>query len=252
MTKKTPSIVGLLMCTVLSLQVLDAVAADNQIATDGGVVTIRPIEHATFVLEWAGQRVAVDPVGGAEAFAPIQTVDLILITDIHGDHLSLETVAALTAAGTKIIAPPAVVERFPAGDREVLASMANGESLDWHGVIIEAVPMYNLDPEKQGFHPKGRGNGYVLTIDGARIYIAGDTEDIPEMRALEDIDAAFVCMNLPYTMDVGPAADAVLDFKPKVVFPYHYRGKGGMSDLDEFKRLVSVDSEIEVRVLEWY
>jgi L-ascorbate metabolism protein UlaG (beta-lactamase superfamily) len=112
--------------------------------------------------------------------------------------------------------------------------------------------MYNLSPERQGFHAKGRGNGYLLTLGGARIYISGDTEDIPEMRALKNIDAAFVCMNLPYTMDVEAAADAVLEFKPKVVFPYHYRGKGGMSDLEEFRSLVAKDPKIEVRLLEWY
>jgi L-ascorbate metabolism protein UlaG (beta-lactamase superfamily) len=119
-------------------------------------------------------------------------------------------------------------------------------------VTVEAVPMYNLDPQKQKFHPKGRGNGYLLTLGGKRVYIAGDTEDIPEMRALENIDIAFVCMNLPYTMNVAAAADAVLDFQPKIVFPYHYRGTDGMSDLGEFRSLVAAEPDIEVRVLAWY
>ena len=137
-------------------------------------------------------------------------------------------------------------------DRERTTVLANAESTSWRGVSIEAVPMYNLDPEKQSFHPRGRGNGYLLTFGDTRIYISGDTEDIPEMRGLDDIDAAFVCMNLPYTMDVDAAADAVLEFKPKVVFPYHYRGTDGFSDLDEFKALVAKDPTIEVRVLDWY
>jgi L-ascorbate metabolism protein UlaG (beta-lactamase superfamily) len=102
------------------------------------------------------------------------------------------------------------------------------------------------------FHPKGRGNGYVLTMNRKRIYISGDTEDIKEMRSLKDIDYAFVCMNLPYTMTVDQAASAVLEFKPRVVFPYHYRGKGMFSDLDKFKQLVSKDKDIEVRLLNWY
>jgi len=115
------------------------------------------------------------------------------------------------------------------------------------------LPMYNLTADRQQFHPKGRGNGYVLTLGAKRIYISGDTEDIPEMRQLENIDVAFVCMNLPYTMDVEAAADAVLDFKPKIVYPYHYRGKGGMSDLEEFRSIVGAgDGDIEVRLLKWY
>ena len=110
----------------------------------------------------------------------------------------------------------------------------------------------NTPPERQNFHAKGRGNGYLLTLGGTRIYISGDTEDVPEMRALENIDAAFVCMNLPYTMEVTAAAGAVLEFRPKVVFPYHYRGKSGMSDLDQFQSLVAKDPGIEIRLLEWY
>ena len=102
------------------------------------------------------------------------------------------------------------------------------------------------------FHEKGRGNGYVVTVDGKRIYISGDTEDIPEMRALKNIDYAFVCMNLPYTMTVEQAASAVLEFKPKVVFPYHYRGTGGFSDTAKFKELVGKDKSIEMRMLKWY
>ena len=112
--------------------------------------------------------------------------------------------------------------------------------------------MYNLTEDRKKFHTKGRGNGYVVTMGGKRIYISGDTEDIPEMRGLKDIDAAFVCMNLPYTMDVDHAAAAVLAFKPKIVYPYHYRGAKEMSDVEKFKTLVSKDKSIEVRPLKWY
>ena len=108
--------------------------------------------------------------------------------------------------------------------------------------------MYNLTAERKNFHTKGRGNGYVLTIGGKRIYISGDTEDIPEMRTLKNIDVAFVCMNLPFTMEVEKAADAVKEFKPKIVYPYHYRG----SDLQKFKTLVNETPGIEVRLREWY
>ena len=227
-------------------------SSDNTIATSQGPLTIHPIEHATFVMQWNDKTIAVDPIGGAAPFEAFAKPDLILITHIHGDHLSVDTVKGLAGPSTVIVGPASVAEKFPEAERDRITVVANGESVNWGESVIEAIPMYNLTPDRQAFHPKGRGNGYVVTLGGTRIYIAGDTEDIPEMRALEDISAAFVCMNLPYTMDVAAAADAVLEFKPKVVFPYHYRGKGGMSDLDEFRSLVAKDPKIEVRVLEWY
>lgn len=113
--------------------------------------------------------------------------------------------------------------------------------------------MNNLPETDDSRHPKGRGNGYVLNMGGQRLYISGDTEDIPEMRALQNIDVAFVCMNMPYTMTVEQAADAVLAFKPKVVYPFHYRGQGGLSDVDHFKELVNKGNEgIDVRLRNWY
>ncbi len=140
-------------------------------------------------------------------------------------------------------------------DEELRAAttvLANGESTTMGGVGIEAVPMYNLT-EGRDFHEKGRGNGYVLELSGLRLYISGDTEGVPEMRELEDIDAAFVCMNLPYTMDVEQAADAVADMQPRIVYPYHYRGQGGYSDTGRFKELVQAEEPaIEVRQLDWY
>jgi L-ascorbate metabolism protein UlaG (beta-lactamase superfamily) len=146
--------------------------------------------------------------------------------------------------------PPAVAERI--GDRPGARTLANGETIELEGVSVEAIPAYNLTESRQGFHPKGRGNGYVVTLGDQRVYISGDTEDIPEMRALEDIDVAFVCMNLPYTMDVDRAADAVLAFAPEVVFPYHFRGQGGFSDIERFKALVAANPAIDVRLLDWY
>jgi L-ascorbate metabolism protein UlaG (beta-lactamase superfamily) len=240
------------MCVFLAAVAFAGSPSDGTIATDDGPLVIHTVEHASFVMQWNGRTIAVDPVGGASEYDALGKADLILITHIHGDHLSVETVHGLAAASTVIVSPASVAEKFPEADRGRITILANGGSVNWGESLIEAIPMYNLTPERQAFHPKGRGNGYVVTLGGTRIYIAGDTEDIPEMRGLEDIDAAFVCVNLPYTMDVAAAADAVLDFKPKVVFPYHYRGKGGMSDMDEFRSLVAKDPSIEVRVLEWY
>ncbi|MDX2437914.1 MAG: MBL fold metallo-hydrolase [Acidobacteriota bacterium] len=247
-----------LLACVCIVGAATAFAADEQatgtnvIPTATGPLVIHPLEHATFVMQWGGKTIAVDPVGDVEAFADFPKPDLILITDIHGDHLSSDVVAALATATTTIIAPAAAAEKLPTGDGAAVKVLANGASTTWQGATVEAIPMYNLDPKKQKFHPKGRGNGYLITLGGKRVYIAGDTEDIPEMRALQNIDAAFVCMNLPYTMDVAAAADAVLEFQPKVVFPYHYRGTDGMSDLGEFRALVASNPAIDVRVLAWY
>ena len=129
----------------------------------------------------------------------------------------------------------------------------NGGSHEEMGIQIQAIPMYNLPESPDEKHVKGRGNGYVLTMGDKRIYISGDTEDIPEMRALKDIDIAFVCMNLPYTMDINQAASAVLEFEPSVIYPYHYRGRPDISDTEAFKALVDAGSkDIEVRLRNWY
>ena len=131
--------------------------------------------------------------------------------------------------------------------------MGNGEKKSVRSVEIEAIPMYNLPEDDNSRHTKGRGNGYVLNLGGKRVYISGDTEDIPEMRALVDIDVAFICMNMPYTMEVAQAADAVLDFKPKIVYPFHYRGGGGkLADVEKFKKMVFKNPKIEVRLRNWY
>lgn len=216
-------------------------------------VKIVPIEHATAVLEWKNITIYIDPVGGAAAFAGQKQADLILITDIHGDHFNLKTLEALDTSKAKIIVPQAVAERIPESFTPQLDVLDNGDSKERFGITIEAIPMYNLREEALKFHEKGRGNGYVLNIDGKRIYFSGDTEDIPEMRALKNIDKAFVCMNLPYTMTPESAANAVLEFRPKQVYPYHYRGNPDVSDVSKFKELVRQgSSEIEVIQLDWY
>jgi L-ascorbate metabolism protein UlaG (beta-lactamase superfamily) len=236
------------MKTIL-LAALLALAQDT-IKTDKGDLTVIPIQHATFVLKWGGKTVFVDPTGGGDGFKEHGKPDLILITDIHGDHHDPKTLSAVRTPESMVVTPAAVAEKMGA-DKSGVTLLANGEKSKCGEIGIEAIPMYNLTPERKNNHTKGRGNGYVLTMGGKRIYISGDTEDIPEMRGLKDIDAAFVCMNLPYTMDVEHAADAVLAFKPKVVYPYHYRGKE-MSDVEKFKSLVAKDKSIEVRLLKWY
>jgi L-ascorbate metabolism protein UlaG (beta-lactamase superfamily) len=214
---------------------------------DGNLI-IRPVNHATFVLGWNDRTVYVDPVGGGKRFEGLPQPDLILITDIHGDHLDAPTLNSISTPKTKFVVPKAVAEKLPANLRKQATVISNGESTELMDMKIEAIPMYNTTPERERFHPKGRGNGYLLTIGGKRIYISGDTEDIPEMRALRNIDVAFVCMNLPYTMDVEQAASAVREFKPAIVYPYHSRS----SDVERFKQLVGGEGGVEVRLRDWY
>ena len=226
---------------------------NDVIATEKGNLTIHPILHSTMVLEWNDLTVYTDPYGGSSSFNGITTPDLVLITDIHGDHMNIETLEALNLYETFIVTCQAVADKLPDAFKNV-SVLNNGDKTTWNEIEIEAIPMYNMPEDEESRHTKGRGNGYVITLGGKRVYISGDTEDIPEMRALKNIDAAFVCMNLPYTMDVDAAADAVLEFTPKVVYPFHYRGGGGkFSDVNKFKALVNDrNSNIEVKLLEWY
>jgi len=222
----------------------------DQEQVKGGTLTIQPITHATLVLGYHQKNIYIDPTGGAAAFAGLAAPDLIVITDIHGDHFDPATIEAINKSNAVMVMPQAVADKLPATTKkDKLVILKNGDSKVVEGILIEAVPMYNLPEAADAFHTKGRGNGYVLTIGGKKIYISGDTEDIPEMRALKNIDIAFVCMNLPYTMDVNQAAQGVLAFKPKVIYPYHYRGQ----DVNAFKTVVNTsDKNIEVRLREWY
>jgi L-ascorbate metabolism protein UlaG (beta-lactamase superfamily) len=219
------------------------------IKTEKGDLTVRPITHGTLALMWDNKTILVDPYGGEALFSELPAADLILITDIHGDHMDKKTLAAIPTHKARMVVPQAVAEQLPEY-KDQLLTMENGETMEVMGLSIEAIPMYNLPGEpNEKNHIKGRGNGYLLTIGGKRIYISGDTADTPEMRNLQNIDVAFVCMNLPYTMDIESAASAVLDFEPKIVYPFHYRG----SDVEAFKEMVTDENQqIEVRLREWY
>jgi L-ascorbate metabolism protein UlaG (beta-lactamase superfamily) len=215
------------------------------LTTSQGELRIVPIHHGSFRLELGTLQVYVDPYK-SELFSDAPKADLILVTDIHQDHYDAAAISKVQSPATQLIVPPVVAEK--AAGAEILK---NGESRTVAGVTLLAVPMYNLQRgPKAGalFHDKGRGNGYVLTWGGKRIYIAGDTECTQEMRALQAIDIAFVPMNLPYTMPPEEAAECVKAFRPKVVYPYHYRG----SDLGVFKQALATTPEVEVRLREWY
>jgi len=229
------------------------VAISNDNSTIEEQVKVIPITHGTLVLETNNEVIYIDPTGGSEAFMGQKSPTLVLITDIHGDHLSKSTLEALNLDNVTIVAPKAVTDKIPSILSKTIVTVNNGDSYEHNSINIEAIPMYNLREEALKYHSKGRGNGYVLSINDERIYISGDTEDIPEMRNLKNIDKAFVCMNLPWTMKVESAADAVLEFKPKQVYPYHYRGSETMSDVNLFKDLVNKKNDaIEVHLLKWY
>jgi len=251
------SLLGLLLALGLLQQAAVAaqgmLPATDTVASQSGDIKICPINHATLALLWQGKTVYIDPVGGAPAFKGLPAPDLILITHIHGDHFSVPTLNAVAGTNSKLAAPPSVVAQLPSKLAGRATTLTNGQSRvflqseDFQGIGVEAVPAYNLTAARLSNHPKGRDNGYVLTLGGKRIYLSGDTEDIPEMLALKNIDVAFVCMNGP-TMDVEQAARAVKVFKPKIVYPYHYQG----SDLEKFKSLVGPDQGVEVRIRDWY
>ncbi len=225
---------------------------DRLPAKKGGIL-LTPVLHATMALQWNGVTLYVDPYGGADKFKGFPAPDLVVITDIHGDHMNKETLQGLDLSKATLVAPKAVADELKEVVFKQVLVVGNGAKKKWKKIGIEALPMYNLPETADSRHPKGRGNGYVLTLGGQRLYISGDTEDIPEMRQLQKIDVAFVCMNQPFTMTVEQAADAVLAFQPKMVYPFHYRGREGLSDVNQFKSLVNTgNGGIEVRLRDWY
>ncbi|TPE45940.1 MBL fold metallo-hydrolase [Pontibacter mangrovi] len=250
---KLKSILALAFSLGLAPAMAQQTATPDTIKTTGGPLIIQPITHGTLALQFKGKTIYVDPYGGAAGFSGLAKPDLILITDIHPDHLDMSTLSNIQTEGIKIVAPQAVADSLPQKYKQQVVVLKNGDKTEQLGIKILALPMYNLPESADAMHPKGRGNGYLLEMGGKRVYISGDTEGTPEMRNLKNIDVAFVSMNLPYTMDVDQAAEAVLAFKPKIIYPYHYRGKDGLSDVDSFKQQVNTkDKQIEVRLKNWY
>src|ERR1700680_1866840 len=220
--------------------------AQSRPVQDFGPVKITPIYHATMLIQAGGKNIYVDPAKPA-SFTGLPKADLILITDIHGDHVDQDqsSIKTISKEDTVIWAPSAV-QKFVT----TATVISNGDTKKWDKWTIEAIPMYNMTRGPAAgkfFHDKGRGNGYVLPYGGKRFYISGDTEAIPEMKALKNIDVAFVCMNLPYTMTPEEAAEAVRAFHPAVVYPYHYQG----SDTAAFKKALE-GTGIDVRLIDWY
>jgi L-ascorbate metabolism protein UlaG (beta-lactamase superfamily) len=232
---------------------LSGAAAPNQqsdvVETSAGALRITPLYHGSVMLEFAGKVIHVDPWSQAD-YAGIPQADLIVITHTHADHMDAAIVNKLKKAETIILGPPAVTDTLNGAVGETDA-IANGETKTVLGIGIEAVPMYNIvfgsSPGKL-FHHKGIGNGYVMTFGDRRVYFSGDTECTPEMKALKNIDVAFLAMNPPRTMTPADAAACTKAFLPKVVYPYHYRGQKTQDFADALKGTPGV--EVRQRKLE--
>ncbi len=232
------------LALVMAGAAITALQTSDTLPAEGGDIVTTPIYHASVQIAHGGTTIQVDPWGQGD-YAAAQPADLILLTDNHPDHLDPEAIGRLRKPGAPVVGPAVVAEEVPG-----TIVMANGETRTVAGVPITAVPMYNIarDPAAGPvFHTKGRGNGYVIALGGKRIYIAGDTACTPEVRQMKDIDLVFLPMNLPYTMSPMEAADCAKAFKPRVVYPYHYRGQ----DLEAFAAALK-DEPIEVRLRDWY
>lgn len=231
---------------IVTVEETNAITGDH-LPTAGADVVVHPVNHASFALKWGDRFIYNDPVGGTTPYKGLPRPDLILVSHTHGDHFDSATLDAVRKEGTVIVAPAAVYSSLSTKLKALTIPLANGQETNLLDLKVTAIPAYN------GNHPKGAGNGYVVTLGGRRLFMSGDTGNIPEMRALTDIDVAFVCMNVPFTMTIAEAVTAVRAFRPRVVYPYHYRNSDGSpADVAGFKRQVGADPSIEVRLRTWY
>ncbi|TFG96737.1 MAG: MBL fold metallo-hydrolase [Calditrichales bacterium] len=214
----------------------------DTIKTASGDLVLTFIGHGTLMLTCADVVIHVDPVKSYADYTKMPRADLILVTHDHGDHLDTEAIEQVTKSGTTLIVTRRSAEKVEGG-----VVLNNGEKKKVLGILIEAVPAYNLQHKREDgspFHAKGEGNGYVISFGGKRVYIAGDTENIPEMAQLKNIDIAFLPMNLPYTMTPEMVASATRLFHPKILYPYHY----GKTDVSKLTALLKAEPNLEIRI----
>ncbi len=215
---------------------------EDCIQTSAGELKMTFIGHGTLIFTFGGKVFHVDPYSRLADYATLPKADVILITHSHGDHFDPKAIAAARKQGTTVVLTEQAAAEMPGG-----TVMKNGQTLTVAGIRIQAVPAYNVAhkrPTGEPFHPRGEGNGYVLAFGATGVYVAGDTEDVPEMKELKDIAVAFLPVNLPYTMSPEMAARAAKAFRPKMLYPYHY----GETDLAELSRLLAGEKGIEVRI----
>jgi len=210
--------------------------------TSAGSLTVTFIGHGTLMMQFDTTLIHIDPVSGYADYAQMPKADIVLITHAHGDHLDATALQHIVTPNTTIIAAPVCQQALNNAD-----ILLNGQKKQLRGIEIEAVPAYNIVHKRPGnvpYHPKGEGNGYILRHGGKAIYVAGDTENTPEMKALQGIDIAFLPMNLPYTMTPEMVADAARALRPVILYPYHY----GKTDVRELEKLLEKDTTIEIRI----
>jgi L-ascorbate metabolism protein UlaG (beta-lactamase superfamily) len=225
-----------LLCTLMTAGYAQGKFQADTIKTSGGDLKITFIGHGTLMFQYAGKVIHLDPVSMYADYATLPKADLILITHEHPDHLDAKAIQAVSTSNTTVIANAASAKTLPGA-----VVMKNGDTRSDAGIKIEAVPAYN--PAKQ-FHPRGNGNGYVLTFGDKRVFVAGDTENVPEIKALKNIEVAFLPMNLPFTMTPEQVADVAKAIRPKVLYPYHY----GNTDPNLLVNLLKDEKDIEVRI----
>lgn len=210
--------------------------------TSKGELAITFIGHGTLMMEFDGKVIHIDPVRQYADYSQMPKADLILITHVHVDHLDLAAIEAVKKENTEVIITKVCAQQYPKGK-----IMRNGDYINAHGLNIQAVPAYNIVNKRDNgtpFHPKGEGNGYVIDFGGKKVYVAGDTENIPEMKSLQGIDIAFLPMNLPYTMTPEMVIDAAKTFMPKILYPYHF----GNTNTHKLVELMKDEVAVEVRI----
>jgi L-ascorbate metabolism protein UlaG (beta-lactamase superfamily) len=212
----------------------------DTIETNDGPLTIYFIGHATIMMKYKNLIIHIDPVSEYSDYKKMPKADLILVTHEHHDHFDIQAITSLTKKGTAVVLNNAARNILRSGQ-----ALEQGDSAIIQGITIKAIPAYNTTAGRDKFHPQGRDNGYVLNIGGRNIYLAGDTENTPEMAQLKEIDIAFLPVNQPYTMTPEQFAQAVKDFKPKIVYPYHY-GETDLSGLPELLKDVK-GTELRIR-----
>ena len=212
------------------------------ISTSAGDLSITFLGHGSLLILFKGMNIFIDPFGNVADYTLLPKADLVLATHEHYDHFDLPALSAIRTDKTILVQTELCAQQATGG-----IVMRNGDEQIVAGILIQAVPAYNLvhkRPSGDPFHPKGCGNGYILSYGGTRLYVAGDTENIPEMKALKEIDIAFLPMNLPYTMTPEMVAEAAMAFRPHILYPYHY----GDTDPRELVELLKGEKEIEVRI----
>ncbi|WP_224703996.1 MBL fold metallo-hydrolase [Devosia aquimaris] len=253
MTNRRTIVAGMAALPLLSLStgfltpLLAATPAldGDAISTPEGDIVIHPVDHASLLIGFGDQVIYVDPVGGADRYKDLPAPTAILITHGHGDHFDVPTLEAI--AGTApIITNADVFGKLPEALKAQATALANGEDGMLNAIAVSAVSAHNTTPDRMNYHPVGVGNGYVISLGGRKVYVAGDTEPTPEMLAMTDIAVAFLPMNLPYTMTPEQAAEAINTFKPAIVYPYHY----GESDLTVLQPALA--EGIDLRLRNWY